>query len=365
MRRTVSLLVYLDSSHLAWIEQRARRDPIGATAFVQAFDEMGCALAISLHHLQEIGQLADSNSVQRRLAILGRVTRLHGGLVGSAAAISGEIRTQLVAVAQRERPRYEDLRPILFPASDPEALRRMALAGTRRFKLSRLLHTDVAELQNISKRGMEEIEAILGSRGKVRRLLRGGCVEEIADGLRSVAKGAPAGLRPGTERLANLVQKERNIRSAMEAFYQINGFDVTAQVPDADLPMVAMFFALARAEAQQLDLESGEDQRTFAELVPRLNPYECPGYRLKLALDRARERTPRLTEPGDVVDSDHVVLAPYADIAVVDKRTLELLQQEARRGTSVLPGDALEVFRRASSLEDLYAVIAQAAERRT
>jgi hypothetical protein len=55
-----------------------------------------------------------------------------------------------------------------------------------------------------------------------------------------------------------------------------------------------------------------------------------------------------------MIDAGHLVYAAHTDLAFVDKRTLNFLQQEARRRSVLLPETAVNHIRKASSLDNLF-----------
>jgi len=137
----------------------------------------------------------------------------------------------------------------------------------------------------------------------------------------------------------------RGVREAAERYHNLTGMRALRAAPDADLGELSVFFFVARQLASQMDQAAETDVARFSALVPDVNPYECPGFRLRLALLRARRSAPKTAVPGDMIDADHLVYAAYVDLAMVDKRTFHFLRQEARRRDVLLPETAVRHIR--------------------
>src|SRR4051812_42731651 len=92
------MLVYLDSAQFDALERasEAERD-----AFFVSWQAAGCELALSLHHIHEIGQLGDRESLVRRLRVLKRFPLIRGGLANSDAVLRFEIRELLKSHPER------------------------------------------------------------------------------------------------------------------------------------------------------------------------------------------------------------------------------------------------------------------------
>jgi len=124
-----------------------------------------------------------------------------------------------------------------------------------------------------------------------------------------------------------------------------------------------MFVGLAREIVAQVAVATPRFVSALDEVLPGLDLFAAPGMRLRAAVHRARMVHPRESEPGDQLDEDHVVFAPYVDVLFVDKRTVSFLQQESRDRPSLLPPAAIANIVRAKDLTHTVALISEAAAR--
>lgn len=159
--------------------------------------------------------------------------------------------------------------------------------------------------------------------------------------------------------LFQAMRQEKNKRDALVRSAGLKGLGIAAKVPDEDLIEVSGFFSLARIQLSSLGLVLGIPESQMLTILPSLDPYLSPGFRLKLAVERARKRAGQLTTSGDLVDSDHIMFAPYCDVLFVDKRTLAYAVQEERDRPSLLPPGSTNHLRRAASAEAILKAIGE------
>jgi hypothetical protein len=69
------MLVYLDTSHLNMLEHLHLADPIHFACFIERWVAGEYILALSLNHAQELAQLGDETSRQRRRDVIGQFPR--------------------------------------------------------------------------------------------------------------------------------------------------------------------------------------------------------------------------------------------------------------------------------------------------
>ncbi len=284
--------------------------------------------------------------------------------LGSGSAIQLEIRAQLLGVANGVEAQYAELRDELFPVTTQKAIKETTLGIETKFKKSRVLFELSAEMENVWKTGMAELQRLLDAEGlteEVRRrqarTMSGPAAAEALRALVSMGE-TPRELCPGLERLAQCIEEEGDAQSGFESFLGVKGLEITSEVPQSDLKDVANFFMLARQEASSLERELGTHSGDIQSLVRKLNPYQCPGFSLRVAVKRARARHPKQAEAGDWIDDDHLVFAPYANIAIVDKRTIDFAQQEVRRDVALVRPGAAKGLRKAGTLEQLDHIVA-------
>ncbi len=354
------MLIYLDSSHLDQLERLAAQQPDAAEKFLQWWMQEGCELGLSLHHAQEIAQLADAESIRRRLRAVAMFPIIRCGYFLSRSVLKYEIQTQLVGLSLDKVPQYSALRADFFPLSTTRDFKQAVISVEERFKHMRLELSAGAKMENIFKRDMAEVREAMRQAGVSwnSRFVNTNTQEarETAKILmRRVLQAGGEQLREVSEQLVDnyfdLIEHGDSDRDAWESVYGIREYPITKHIPNQDLDDVKLFFLLAQEQARSVSRFLGQTPGKFEVLVPHLNPYNCPGFRLKLAVTRARQRAPKCAEAGDEVDSDHLMFAPYVDLAFVDKRTFEFLKQEARRVTLLLPPDANARLRLAPTLQ--------------
>jgi hypothetical protein len=166
-------------------------------------------------------------------------------------------------------------------------------------------------------------------------------------------------IKENIHRLFEAMRQERTQREALVRSAGLKGLPIATKVPDEDLVEVGGFFDLARIQLPALGAILGIPESQMLTLLPRLDPYQSPGFRLKLAVERARKRAGQLTKSGDLVDSDHIMFAPYCDILFVDKRTLTYAMQEQRDRPSLLPPGSTDHLRRAAGVDGLLKALEQ------
>jgi hypothetical protein len=92
-------------------------------------------------------------------------------------------------------------------------------------------------------------------------------------------------------------------------------------------------------------------------LQPSADPYEAPGFSLKLAIRRERLRHADSAKASDLLDEEHIVFAPYVDVLLVDKRTYDYAQRAVARNTPPLPLNPESALRKAAQLKDVLQVM--------
>lgn len=83
------MLVYLDPSNFAHLELLRDRNPEALTHFLQRWKERDLRLALSLHHAQEVAQLADDVSRNRRLDVIRLFPKIRYAPIGSVTLRAG------------------------------------------------------------------------------------------------------------------------------------------------------------------------------------------------------------------------------------------------------------------------------------
>jgi hypothetical protein len=356
------MLIYLDPSNFAHLELLRDKDPQALAQFFQLWREKGLRLALSLHHAQEVAQLADDASRNRRLDVIRLFPKISYAPIGSVALTQEEIEFQSFAITRRTSFPVEMLGRLLF--SD----------GLAAFLKDAKTKENVESFNKFFefRRAIGQAEADLTrATAEIKQLQKEGRLpppQVPAPDFDWEALGhlMESSFPPGIDRsdlgrvimentrgLFTAMREEKNQRRALVRSAGLKELPIATKVPDEDLVEVGGFFSLARIQLSSLGLDLGIPESQMLTLLPRLDPYQSPGFRLKLAVERARKRARQPTKSGDLVDSDHIMFAPYCDLIFVDKRTYAYARQEERDRPSLLPPGSTDHLRRAASVEDL------------
>jgi hypothetical protein len=352
------VLVYLDTAHLAWLEHALLTSPPAARAFLDGWHAVGCELAVSYHHVEEIAQLETTRTRTRRLMTLwefGRSIRYSG--LGSGSVFELEIADQLRGLAGIRPPApLHAFRARLFPASTADRIAlevTTAIPGLRRNRtfrgLSAWAGTQWKTMREYARRhGIafplsgklpftpEAAEMLVANISKLKIPHELNAVPDVIERIR----------RAGAGRYSQ--------RRATEYLFALDDTRAARMAPKADLAELGTFMHIARTVAAHIDASRTPNTQPTTPLVAALDPYACRGARLRLARLRAQANTRTPDVPSDGVDADHLVYAPYVDVMFVDKRTREYLVQEARRDKGrLLPSESIRGIRQAGSLTDI------------
>jgi hypothetical protein len=320
----------------------------------------GCQLAISYHHVEEIAQLGSEKTRTRRLMTLWEFRRgsvRYSGL-GSGSVLEAEIENQLCRLtgAGRRPSSPDGLQGHLFPPSTPERIASdvsATLAGLRRNREFRQL----SAWSSTQWKALREHARERGVKFPISEEspLSPEAAELFAENVSKLRIPAELDLVPDiVERVHRAARGRYSQRRATEHLFALENTRAARMAPKIDLPELSIFMHFARRVAAEIDAKRSPNSRPVTPLVADLNPYACPGFRLRLARLRAQVSSRTPDAPGDLVDADHLLYAPYVEVMFVDKRTREYLAQEARRdGGRLLPPASIQRIRKAASLTDI------------
>jgi hypothetical protein len=353
-----SMLVYLDSAHFALVE---RADSQARDHFFRLWVEAKCEAALSVHHLQEIAQVADAASVARRFAAMADFGTLRGGQASSDQALRLELQIEFFRMLGFGVDAQHSGLDSLFAPADLRVLQATTVALQPIFRLMREAHTLGADAENTSKQA-----TLAGPPLNIRRRITPEILEASAahPALQEAADSNPEvaeTMRAMSNLVESKIREHGTVRAALEDLYNLVDVDVRDTLLDSDLASASVFFAAAREEAESVLRAIGRDLEDRDALVRKLNPYQLPGFALQLAVQRGRKRHPKADRAGDQLDVAHLGFAPFVDVLFVDKRTLGFISQEGRRQTASLPADASTNIFRAGTLNQVAGIIAQRA----
>ncbi|HEX8697153.1 MAG TPA: hypothetical protein VF746_32335 [Longimicrobium sp.] len=351
------MLVYLDSAHLALLERASISQ---REAFLSTWRAYECELALSLHHLQEIAQLADRASVEHRLKVLEVFPSIRCKPAGINLVLKLEIQLQLLTLLGFRPDIRRSAVDTLFPKVDISEIRAATIDLQPLFKLMRTAHEMGADASNTSKQASQ-----LGPPVSMRRAIDPPQLDSpaVREAFEAALTDMPPDVQALTRQMYQLVrtsiQDHGSARRALENIYNLAKVEALGRIPDSDLAIVAGFFNSARKEVDEVLSRVGAEPSTGEQLVRRLDPYAAPGFSLQLAVQRARKRHPKPEEPGDDLDVAHVGFAPYVDVLFADKRTFGFVVQEARDNPERLASCSIGAIERAGNLEQAAEVIAK------
>jgi hypothetical protein len=334
----------LDTAHLSYLADTS--DPGLVRAFFDAWERAECTLAFSLPHLKEIVQLGDPVSRERRLGSLERFPRIRFSPDVSVQLKVEEIRHQHDALGRGQIADARALRDRLFRRSDVREIRATVPILEEIVPAIRTLNEEYAEFDNAFRTVKPFIDELL-------RITRGKpWLDELP----------PEALRPTRDDIEVATSKVQNPELApLRAIYDrvkrkprpqgaplpdwfyeaepslawLRLLDepgiVERRFPEEDSGPVAGFFRLA---IEELGVERSENSLLVTQwsiLTREMDPYECPGWNLWIAVLRGLQCAPKGAEPSDPVDWEHVFHLPYVDLAFVDGRIMGHIRDQSKR----------------------------------
>jgi hypothetical protein len=347
------MLIYLDYAHFALLERASAAE---RAEFFSFWSGSGYELALSLHHLQEIAQLSDAASIQRRLAILEQFPVIRSKPVGSATVLELELQIQLVALLGFSVDLRRSSDETLFPFADRESLFRDAIATEPVFKYMQGALKLGAQAENASKAAQKQAGLPTPPESMWSDMEQ--AMGRFANLIPHLEPDVWTALTEMTGRLREALQSGGSVRSALITVYGLRDVIQIDSILDRDLPGVSVYFQSAREQVSEVAARLGIAESAVSRVIPQLNPYNSPGFSLQLAVRRARAAHPKADVASDQVDADHLAFAPYVDRLLVDKRTYGFVRQESGRYPKRLHPDTTANIFRAGTLTELMALLA-------
>ncbi len=346
------MLVYLDTSHLALLE---RSDAVMLREFFDTWQHLGCELALSLHHLQEIGQLANSVSIRKRAGYLQSFPSIRCRPAGSVSVLEMEVEIQVLNLLGVSVDVARSAAETLFPLATAGQILEGVLTAEPLLKSTREALEFGATASNSSKAGITRVPPLPDRE----------FFSTTEDAIRAFLTASPD-LNERAQRLMvelthNLgdAVKESGVRPALVRLYGLDNLNSVDSIPNSDLGGAMLFVSTAKEGVDRICALTGLPRSSVFDVLRLLNPYQAPGYSLKLAVARARRTHPSQDVAGDQLDEDHVAFAPYVDLLFVDKRTHAFLKQEKRDRPALVSSFVGTNVRRAATLADVSAAISR------
>lgn len=301
------MLVYLDTSHLYMLERLRRADPIHFACFIEQWAAGECVLVLSLNHAQELAQLADETSRQRRLDVIGQFPRdrIRFSPRGLAGLLDIELLVEIRALASGRRMPLEEIQRLLFGQTFDDFTTVVAEnveTFHRSFNFRITAPEGLNELANM-KRDIETLR-VTHNLPKINLTNPDFDWDEIGQlmesTLRTSVEDTPAGraVIAFVRRMNDLVKQHKNVRHAFEELYGRSGTDITPPLNPMDLLAASVFFSDAREQIKQIAEAFNIPLPFLLALLPKLHPYKTPGYSLGIAVDRARQLSENPAEAG-------------------------------------------------------------------
>jgi hypothetical protein len=363
------MLVYLDTAHFSYLADTT--DPTTVRAFFDAWNRAECELAFSMPHLKELAQLGDPVSRERRMATLERFAHIRFSPEVSVQLMIEEIEHQYHARLRGDAADAGALRHRLFPRSDVQEIREIRPAVDEAVPPIRALNEQHAGFVNASremKPFIDELLQIIGSKPwpdeltpEEKQLTR----EDIEAARAQVQHPELAPLKAIYDRV-----KRKRARGAFlpDRFYEaapslgyLKVLDepgiAKRRFPKDDLELVTGFYRTAIQELRIERQESSSLTTPWSIVINEMDPYDCPGWNLWMAISRGLRSASKTAEPSDPVDGEHAFHLPYVDLAFVDKRTMGHIRNQCKRSEFRLTPDAVSHIRRAAGLNALIRAI--------
>lgn len=351
------MLVYLDTAHLSYIADAA--GPGMLRTFFDAWERAECALALSIPHLKEFTQLGDPDSRERRITSLERFANIHFSPEISVQLAVEEIKHQYDAQSRGKTADPRALRDRLFPKSGVREIRAILSALDEVVPEIRTLNERHAEFEN----SYREIEPLIEELLQIIRRkpwLHELSPEEVRltreDIEAAGAKVQHPVLAPLKATYDRVKRKRRRGPYLPDRFYEATPLlhflklldepgIARRRFPEDDLVLVASFYRLAIEELGIERRESSFVATPWGILTNEMDPYECPGWNLWIAISRGLRSAPKRAEASDLVDWEHAFHLPYVDLAFVDKRIMGHIRDQSRRPGFRLTQDAVSHIR--------------------
>lgn len=356
------MLVYLDTSQLVWLDTRRNADD--AEWFSREWSRLGCTLALTVHHLRELFQVKDRSCVPRRVNLLERFPSIRFAAVASAGALEYEVFQQMLSQARGGELDFRPLCDAFFPPAPPGEIRWLAEQVFTPSVVNdiRAMEEDAAELANTIRAELPELDALVEvRRGRPPVSEMEFTPEQVRRAHARVDPSQPGVLVQLAQELYRGVprsrDRQREDRREQVREMGVEGLFDPERFPPEDLHWVCGFFRIARALSPVVAAATGASEPGIARGLKDLDPYAGPGFRLFTAFRRALDTAAPRDEAGNFVDTYHLVQAPYADLAFVDRRVWDHLHSETRRKRPRAPLPPLDTLARAKDLRDTIAVI--------
>ena len=113
------MLVYLDTSHFDMLERLCHKDLARFARFIERWTMSDHFLALTLEHAQELAQLSEETSRQRRLNVIYQFPydQIRFSLRGAAGLLDVELIIEIRALAGGRQVPIEEIQQFLFDGS--------------------------------------------------------------------------------------------------------------------------------------------------------------------------------------------------------------------------------------------------------
>jgi hypothetical protein len=290
------MLVYLDTSHFAMLEHLGLADSARLARFIERWAARGCILVLSLNHAQELAQLADEASRQRRLDVIGQFPRdrIRFSHQGSAGLLDLELVVEIHALVGGGWMSREEIQRSLFGRTFDD-FTTMVAENVEAFHRGFAARSTLAAGQNELAKVWRDWETLRGAYNVPKGDLTDPNVDwervaRVVESLLPTGTGDTPADRVWikfTQKMNDLVKKHKNVRGAFKELYGLRGMEVTPVLHPKDLPAASLLFSSAREKIKQIAEASNIPLPLVTALLPNLNPYKMPGYSLGIATNRA------------------------------------------------------------------------------
>lgn len=307
--------IYLDTAQFDKIsklpEKSTNPDKLTFWKFFEIWNSSNVTLCLSPPHLQEIYQLEDFKSRERRLIILENFKQIYYSPWGPYSIITFEAVAQLLYISSNQQiDPYKWVEKRIWVKKDLKTF------------LS-YLKNDPSRLHKLSElyKYKAEMETLFIKMNKV--------VKKFS--------------------LQRFIKHNINISPFRKLFPEMYKNREKAEIWYIDI-----FLMAAIKNIPSIAKLYGYPENKLKGCLKKLNPDICPALSLRMALTRVRRSgAVEKTKRSDLTDEDHLVYAPYVDRFFVDKRTYAHLEQEIKRKPPRLESSFLSNIRRIGQLSDV------------
>lgn len=360
------MLVYLDTAQIAELELAKAKHERLVEEFFAVWRDLGCVLALSRTHAEEVAPLNDQ-SFGNRLGMLSEFPQIAFADANHDWVSELEIRAQAVGkfYPELEDP-YITIREEIFPPSTPESFWAFALKLRPHVLASRRERAALEAFENQELELRRKVTKLAGKRPKLPTVME--VDPELQDLVTEDLYRRFPSLRNDAfhkrTRDRRKVEPGRKMsrRQAQLYLHGLEDLPAASRAPDEDLSMVAWLRDLGEQFVFRWLLLEGFPEADVRTALRQFDLYHAPGISAGRAVYRGWRKSNNKRKSSDHADGEHILSAAYTDLAFVDSRTETFIAQCRKQSPELLSPYLRTTFRRASNLNSVIAALKAAGE---